>query len=93
MTIDFRARCPRCQRVRVLVGPFAADSPAQLDAAEHQLSGKMWLTICERCCVTEQIAMFADGEQTEPWTDAKKYERDNGPDAGPLPPKPWPDTN
>ena len=39
MIIDFRARCPRCQRVRVLVGPFAADSPAQLDAAERQMTG------------------------------------------------------
>jgi hypothetical protein len=91
-TLGFRARCPQCQTERWLHGPHPARTPADLDAIEHALP-KVFRARCPRCDGVEEVAMFVDGSQAEPWQNADKMERQHGPGAGPLPPKPWPETN
>ena len=91
-TIEFRARCQKCNSERSLIGPHPARTPADLDAIEHALP-KQTIVRCPTCNAVEKMAMFIDGQQTEPWLGADEYERQNGPSAGPLRQKPWPDTN
>lgn len=92
-TIEFRARCQACETQRVIIGPFHVRNPAELDAAEHAMTGVNVRARCPTCDAVECVAMFVDGVRVEEWTDADEYERTSGPTAGPLPPKPWPDTN
>jgi len=91
--LGFRARCDHCNSERDIFGPFPARTPAQLDAIEMQINGRSLLARCPTCDRTELVAMFIDGTQTEPWQDADEMERQHGASAGPLPRKPWPDTN
>ncbi len=92
--IAIHARCPECRTERVLVGPFAASTPAELDLAELQIDqiGSV-LARCPRCLAVEEIAWFVGGQQVDPWIDADQAEREWGRGAGPLPRKPWPDAN
>jgi hypothetical protein len=92
-TIEFRSRCPQCQSERPLFGPFLAGNPAELDLIETKITGRTLMARCSACNRVEEVAMFIDGKQVEPWQDADEAERLNGSTAGPLPPKPWPDTN
>lgn len=93
-TIEFRARCPECNWVRSLFGPLPAKTPADLDAIEVEATRRGSMEArCHVCGTVESIAMFVDGVQAEPWKDADATEAENGPEAGPLPSKPWPDTN
>ena len=92
-TLEFRAKCPQCGRERTLIGPFPARTPAQLDLIEVAMTGKTSRAVCPACNCVEAVAMFVDGQQVEPWQDADEMERRHGPKAGPLPRKPWPDTN
>lgn len=91
-TIEFRAQCPNCQTVRPLIGPASARTPAELDAFELALP-KIIRARCPQCDRVELVAMFVDGARVEPWQDADEAQQLNGPDAGPLLRKPWPDTN
>lgn len=91
--IEFKTRCPHCGIERSLAGPYPASNPAELDALEHAVTRKTFIARCLKCNAVEDVAMFVDGVQAEPWTNADEYERQSGRDAGPLPPKPWPDTN
>ena len=91
--LDFRQRCPQCEQVASMFGVINADNPAELDAFEFAITGQSFSAHCPTCDVVCDVALFADGRQTEPWTSADDYERDNGPSAGPLPPRPWPSAN
>lgn len=84
-----RARCPSCRTERDLWGPFRADTPAELDALERRVDAEgSRVAHCPTCERVEQVAFFADGQQTEAWLDANEYERRYG-RGHPLPPKPW----
>jgi len=91
-TMEFRARCPHCNTERVLIGPWPATNPAELDLIEASLTKRVSAN-CPGCGRVEQVAMFVDGSRAEPWQDADEMERQHGASAGPLPPKLWPDTN
>lgn len=87
--IEFKARCQSCGIERTLFGPREINSPEQLDAVEAEIDrcGGA-IAKCLECDAVEQVAMFGDGQQLEPWQDAGQYDQDNGQSAGPLPPKP-----
>lgn len=92
MKLEFRARCPKCKTVRILVGPWEIASEAELDLMELSIPEES-LAVCPVCNAVEDIAMFVDDAQAEPWENADEAERKHGRKAGPLPRKPWPDTN
>ncbi len=93
MQIDLRGLCPNCQTQRVVWGPFTVSTPADADRMEDEIDARGYaLARCPRCDATEQVALFIDDRQTEPWLDADEAERRGGPGAGPLPPRPWRDT-
>lgn len=90
MRIELRAKCPQCGAVRVLWGPWIAKTPDDLDHMEDEIDARGHATaLCDQCDAVEDVALFIDDCQTEPWQNADDYESRGGPDAGPLPPKPW----
>ena len=89
MIISLKSKCPHCDKVRVLWGPFKLNSSADLDAAETLIDIKGGAkAICPICGAIELVALFDGNTQTEDWMNADEYEKLNGPDAGDLPPKP-----
>lgn len=87
---ELRARCPACGLERSAFGPRPATTAIELDALEAEIDRCGGVVArCLQCDSVEQVALFVDGQQTEPWQNADKYERESGPDAGPLPQKPW----
>lgn len=90
LKLEFRGRCPSCQNERSIVTAYVEDNAPSMNALETAIDKQGGFDAhCPKCDVIEEIAFFANNEQTEPWQNAVDYERDNGPDAGPLPPKPW----
>lgn len=94
MMIEFRAKCPKCETIRTIAGPWEIHNPAEADRMEMDIDRAGHVVArCPTCDTTEHVAMYIDGKQTEPWRDADEYESEHGKNAGPLPPKPWPDSN
>jgi len=88
--LDLRGRCPHCHTERSIICAYVADNAESMDALEREIDKRgSFYARCPTCDATEEVAFFADNIQLEPWLDADEYERRNGPDAGPLPPKPW----
>lgn len=91
MQFELRARCPKCKTERSIwcetCNPQIA---ASMDAMERRIDQVGHVDAhCPTCDTVEDVALFVDGKQTEPWQNADKYELKNGPNAGPLPPEPW----
>jgi len=85
---ELRGRCPVCGTVRIIQGVTLDPSdPAAADWVESRITAARAVSAC--CKRVEDVAFFADGSRMEPWKNADEWERENGPDAGPLPDKPW----
>lgn len=90
--LEFRGRCPRCGTVRNIVIAYVEQNSVSMDALENVIDKRGGVDAhCPKCDSVEEIAFFANNVQTEPWLDAIEYETRNGPNAGPLPQKPWSD--
>ena len=87
---ELRSKCPRCNSERCLWGPWDAETPDEHDKMESQIDAQGSVeAMCPQCGVVEMVSLYVDGIQTEPWMDATTYEREGGPEAGPLPHRPW----
>jgi len=87
-------KCESCQHYTTIWQDSAAtNDPHALDLLESRVPKTMH-AICEKCDrVCDAVATFFDGERTDPWRSPKQFETDEGPCAGPLPPKPWQQNN
>ncbi|GAB4287248.1 MAG: hypothetical protein Kow0098_03480 [Ignavibacteriaceae bacterium] len=89
MIISLKSKCPNCNTVRVLWGPFTINNPDDLAAAEILMDIKGGAkAVCPECNVVEDVALFDSDTQTEDWMNADEYEKTFGKAAGELPPKP-----
>ena len=91
MLFEFRGRCPRCKTERAMycqtVDPVTPDALDQMEADIDRIGS--WDAHCPKCDMVEAISFFVDGKQQDSWLPADEYERRGGPEAGPLPPRPW----
>lgn len=87
---ELRGRCPKCDTIRSIVTTCVRNNSPSMDAMENAIDKiGSFEAHCPKCDAIEEVAFFVNNKQTEPWLDADEYERRNGPDGGPLPPKPW----
>lgn len=77
MRIELRGRCPKCQIVRTAFGPRDID-PDDLTAIDREIDNCGGVIArCLECDTVEQVAMFLDGEQREPWQCADDYDQES----------------
>ena len=91
--IEMRGRCVDCGTERSIFCAYVQsenDMGRAMDKLEEQVDKiGAFDANCPKCGQVEEVAMFFNNKQSEPWQNAADYERENGPDAGPLPEKPW----
>lgn len=91
MKMELRGRCKTCKNERTITG-FETENPTPdfMDRVEASADRRgSWDCNCPVCGKVEDVSIFLNGEQVEPWMNADDFEKLNGPSAGPLPPKPW----
>lgn len=79
MKIEYRVKCPRCEKVSTILGPYFIKSAPDLSAVVYLLTtAKIETPSCPACNVEAEVAAFVDDYRAEQWQGGREFRLPGG---------------